>query len=240
MAATFGDLVPGGQPVNETNCYAAAAYRGWGWPPGDRDGAEWALAVEAIHFATAEAAVRLKQTGAPVASIFGLSTAVAHHDDPATSSIIDRFYNVHWSGGPGLFRDGVLNLPGRDRVERADLAGSFDLIGFSYYSTASVSKGRFVLHPTDAPVSPLGYGIWADGLGLVLDRLHEQIPGTPLLIAEYGIGTDDDEMRAAYLERCLYIANDARERNPSLLDSGSSSLALRGFPRFAASSSAVR
>ena len=142
--------------------------------------------------------------------------------------------------GPLQSRPFISRQPGRDRVERADLAGSFDLIGFSYCSTASVSKGRFVLHPTDAPVSPLGYGIWADGLGLVLDRLHEQIPGTPLLIAEYGIGTDDDEMRAAYLERCLYIANAARERNPSLLDSGSSSLALRGLPRFAASSSVVR
>ena len=42
-------------------------------------------------------------------------------------------------------------------------------------------------------MSPLGYGIWADGLGLVLDRLHDELPGTPLLVAEYGIGTDDDD-----------------------------------------------
>ena len=39
----------------------------------------------------------------------------------------------------------------------------------------------------DAPVSPLGYGIWADGVGLVIDRLRAELPGTPLLVAEFGV-----------------------------------------------------
>ena len=34
IADTFGDLVRGWQPVNETNYYAFAAYLGRGWPPG--------------------------------------------------------------------------------------------------------------------------------------------------------------------------------------------------------------
>jgi beta-glucosidase len=46
MAETFGDLVGGWQPVNETNYYAAAAYRGQGWPPGHNDKAEWAAVSE--------------------------------------------------------------------------------------------------------------------------------------------------------------------------------------------------
>jgi beta-glucosidase len=61
-------------------------------------------------------------------------------------------------------------------------------------------------------VSPLGYGIWADGLGLVLDRLHQMLPGTPLLVAEYGIGTSDDAERADYLERGLQVTSDAIAR----------------------------
>src|SRR4051794_17370143 len=69
VAETFGDLVAGWQPVNETNYYARAAYRGGGWPPGHDDRVEAAVADEAIHLATAEAAVRLRQTGAPVSSI---------------------------------------------------------------------------------------------------------------------------------------------------------------------------
>jgi beta-glucosidase len=198
--------------VNETNYYPAAAYRASGWPPGHDDRDAWAIATEAIHLATAEAAARLKQTGAPVASIFGLSTAVAHDDEAATARLVDRVYEVNWSTGLDLFREGTLRVRGRDPIERPDLAGSFDLIGFSYYSTIGVSHGRLVPHPADAPVSPLGYGIWADGVGLVLDRLHAELAGVGLLVAEYGIGTDDDPTRAAYLERGLQVVNEAIAR----------------------------
>ena len=209
VAEAFGDLIGGWQPVNETNYYAMAAYRGGGWPPGHNDVGEWALASEAIQLATAEAAVRLKQTGARVASIFGLSTTAAHDATAPTERLVARYYEVHWDAGLGLFRDGVLATPGRPVLERPDLAGSFDMIGFSYYSTLGVSDGRVVAHPPDAPVSPLGYGIWADGLGLVLDRLHATVPGVPLLIAEFGVGTHDDQVRAAYLGRGLEVVSDA-------------------------------
>lgn len=209
IAETFGDLARGWQPVNETNYYASAAYLGGGWPPGHNDRAEWATASAAMQLATAEAAVRLKQTGAPVASIFGLSGIQALDDAPQTARLVGQLDEVNWRAGLELFGDGVLRVPGRDPVQRPDLAGSFDLIGFSYYSTTGIRDGRMVPYPVDAPVSPLGYGIWADGLGVVLDRLHQMLPGTPLLIAEYGIGTSDDSQRAAYLERGLQVTSDA-------------------------------
>ena len=72
--------------------------------------------------------------------------------------------------------------------------------------------GRVTVHPPGADVSPLGYGIWADGLALVLDRLHAEVPGTPLLVAEYGIGTDDDTQRAAYVTRGLEVTHAAIAR----------------------------
>jgi beta-glucosidase len=68
------------------------------------------------------------------------------------------------------------------------------------------------LYPEDAPPSPLGYTIWPEGLRLILDKLHTELPGTPLLIAEYGIGTNDDEVRAAYLAAGLDITHDAIAR----------------------------
>lgn len=83
VAETFGDLVGGWQPINETNYYARAAYGGRGWPPGHNDNEQVALVNEAIHLAFAEASVRLKETGAPVSSIFGLSPVVPQDDDPA-------------------------------------------------------------------------------------------------------------------------------------------------------------
>jgi beta-glucosidase len=212
VAETFGDLVGGWQPINETNYYARAAYRGRGWPPGHDDPVEAAMVDEAIHLATAEAAVRVRQTGAPVSSIFGLSAICAQDDSEATRGFAHRLYDMYWAPGIGLFRDGVLQVAGRDPVERPDLAGAFDLFGFSYYAAMGVAEGRLALHPPDAPVSPLGYGIWADGLGVVLDRLHAELPGTPLLVAEYGIGTDDDKQRAAYVTRGLEVVHEAIDR----------------------------
>src|ERR1700684_3950772 len=69
-----------------------------------------------------------------------------------------------------------------------------------------------VPYPVGAPVSPLGYGIDARGLGRVLDRLATELPGTPLLVAEYGIGTDDDRVRAQYLRDGLAQVNAALVR----------------------------
>ena len=212
VAETFGDLVGGWQPVNETNYYARGSYLGGRRPPGHNDRDEAAAATVAIHLATAEAAVRLRQTGAPVASIFGLSPAIAHDDTPASAAAVSRFYENSWAPGLELFTDGILRVHRAPLVERPDLTGCFDLIGFSYYGTLGFASGQLAVHPTDAPRSPLGYGIWADGLGLVLDRLHAEIPGVPLLIAEYGVGTDDDRQRSAYLARGLDVTQAALSR----------------------------
>jgi beta-glucosidase len=212
IAETFGDLARGWQPVNETNYYALAAYRGGGWPPGHNDRGESAQVSRAMQLATAEAAVRLRQTGAPVASIFGLSAIEALDDSARTTALADSLDALNWQAGLVLFRDGVLRVPGLEDTRRPDLAGSFDLIGFSFYSTIGIRQGRVVPYPPAAPVSPLGYGIWADGLGRVLDRLHQMVPETPLLVAEYGIGTSDDTQRTAYLERGLQVTSDAIAR----------------------------
>jgi beta-glucosidase len=212
MAESFADLVHGWQPVNEMNYYPRAAYRGGGWPPGHNDRGEMAQVAVAIHLATAEAAARLRETAKPVASIFGLSPAVGHDDEAATTALINRFYAANWDPGLGLFRDGVLAVPHAPVVERPDLAGCFDLVGFSYYAAVGVAHGRAVIHPEGAPRSPLGYGLWANGLGVVLDRLADAVPDTPLLVAEYGIGTDDDAVRAAYLGEGLAQTAAALDR----------------------------
>jgi beta-glucosidase len=212
VAETFGDLVGGWQPINEVNIYAQLAYRDGFAPPGRGTRAELAAAKEAIHLANAEAAVRLRGTGAPVASILALSPPVLQDDLPESHARAERLYDSSWRPAIGLHRDGVLRIRSRSAVERADLAGAFDLIGFSYYAAAGVAAGQVVVHPPGAAVSPLGYGIWPDGVGLVLDRLAAELPATPLLIAELGIGTDDDDERAAYLTRALEVVQAAIDR----------------------------
>ena len=122
--------------------------------------------------------MRLRQTGAPVSSIFGLSAFVAQDDDPATIARVDGLYERMWAPGLGLFRDGVLRVPGRTPVER-DRSGR----GVRPDRVLVLLRDRRA-RPASSPctrrtrrVSPLGYGIWADGLGLVLDRLHAEVPG---------------------------------------------------------------
>ncbi len=207
VAETFGDLVGGWKPINEFNFYARIAYGGGLPPGGTRE--QQLVAHEAIHLANAEAAVRLKQTGAPVSSVFALAGAVAQDDSPETAARVARVYEASWDPGIGLFRDGVLRVEGREPIERPDLAGSFDMVGFSYYATMGVRDGQYTLHPPGADVSPLGYGIFAEGLGIVLDRLHAELPGTPLLVAEFGVGTDDDAVRVDYIARGLQVVQDA-------------------------------
>ena len=43
----------------------------------------------------------------------------------------------------------------------------------------------------------------------MLDRIRQELPDVPVLVAEYGIGTDDDAARSAYLEQGLAVVHDA-------------------------------
>jgi len=43
----------------------------------------------------------------------------------------------------------------------------------------------------------------------VLRRLHEELPGRPLLICEHGVGTDDDEWRCDVLRESLGFVAEA-------------------------------
>ena len=58
-------------------------------------------------------------------------------------------------------------------------------------------------------VGPLGDAPWSEGLGIVLRRLHDELPGRPLLICEHGVGTDDDEWRTDVLRESLAVVDEA-------------------------------
>jgi beta-glucosidase len=208
MAEAFGDLAGGWKPINEVNYYGSIS----GSPAmGSGFSREQQRTVDTqIHLANAEAAATFRQTGKPVCSIFGLSYAVALDDHPDTLAACEKYYRNNWDRGLALYRDGVLTTRDGEVIERPDLQGCFDYIGFSYYSCFAFREGQFIgVYPEDTPRSPLGYGIWADGLGLVLDRLHDEVPGAPLIVSEYGVGTDDDHQRADYVTRGLEMAHAA-------------------------------
>jgi len=211
MAEAFGDLVGGWKPVNETNYYgmiSGSPAMGSGY-----DRPTQIVVDQQINLATCEAAMILRQTGKPVASIYGLAGLFAADDKPESAALCQQYIKENFDAGLGLHRDGVFVDKNDTVIERPDLKGCFDLIGFSFYGSFGFRDGAIVWrYPEDKPQSPLGYAIWADGLDDVLNRLHAMNLGVPLLVAEYGIGTDDDAQRAEYLTRGLEITHAAMER----------------------------
>ncbi len=204
VAETFGDRVAGWKPVNEPVAHAAAGWLGMGFAPGRDDFDEFAAVLENVQLANFEAAARLRQTGAPVASIHNLSTL--HPLGEGAEPVAEVFDAVLWGSWLGIHREGVLRVPGRRPVECSALADAFDWLGFSYYSAMGIrADGTRAPYPADAPVSPLGYAIWPEGFRLVFERLQRELPGTPLLVSEYGLGTDDDSRRCEYLRAGLGI-----------------------------------
>ena len=208
VAETFGDLIFGWKPINEPNAYAVLGYRLGLHPPAIADAPQFAEALEAIHLANHEAWRLLRSGDQPVATIHNLSPvypavrSANPHERSAADDRARRIDDANWCWARAL-REGVLEVPGRAAVEIPDMAGSFDLVGFSYYCAQTVYGDGFDVYPTDARVGPMGYAPWPEGLGIVLRRLADELPGRPLLIGECGFGTDDDEWRTSLLRDSL-------------------------------------
>jgi beta-glucosidase len=200
-AETFGDLVHGWKPINEPAAYASL----------------YARAQERLFdvlggtlLAQRDAWRELRGSGAPVATVHNLSPVYSVGSTVKTDRMVERMEDVIWRIWMQADRDGVLELPGRASREVPDLREACDLVGFSYYSASGVdAEGHIVPYPSGARVGPMGYAPWSEGLGLVLRRLRDELPGRPLLICEHGVGTDDDEWRSDVLRESLAIVDEA-------------------------------
>ncbi len=231
LAETFGDLVYGWKPVNEPHAYALCGWLLGVLPPGRRDIAEARHMLIGAHLANHEAWKALRGGGQPVATIHDLAPAIAASPDEADQRAAAAVDDLAFGCWIRMVRDGVLELPALpglpapERIEDPDFVDAFDVIGFSYYRATSVranpaqtSTSGVLLGPYPAEGRPglMGYVPWSGGLGLVLDRLHTELPGKPLLISEYGIGTADDTQRCRYIHDGVAIAADAIGRGIDL------------------------
>ncbi len=233
VAETFGDLVDGWKPINEP-----VAYAGGGWllgemPPGTSDLQQFLDALRGTLLAKQAAWEVLRQTGSPVCTIHNLSPLFADRsgtsdEQAASSSLRAMVDQVLWTSWIRLVRDGVLSLPGRPDEEVPGAAGSFDLIGFSYYFASTISaSGAMGPYPPDGRIGPMGQVPWSAGLRLVLERLADELPGRPLVVAEHGVGTEqvadgeieDDAWRCEVLDESL-------QHVASAIDDG---IDVRGF-----------
>lgn len=227
VGETFGDLVAGWTPIDEPAAYATHGWLLGSLPPGHRDRGRFLEALEATHLANHEAWRLLRGGDAPVMTIMNLSPlfpGVRDRDDPwepaAAQEALAAVDDVWWGSWIRALRDGVLSVGGRPPVEVEDLAGSFDVIGFSCSSAEQVFHDSTTgPYPPDAPRDDLGGAIWPEGLSLVLSRLAHELPGRALCVAGCGLGTDDDDARVRYLDECL-------QRTEAAVDDG---IDVRGF-----------
>ena len=214
MAETFGDLVFGWKPINEPTAYAFASYLMGVFPPGEADLERFAKALRGTYLANHEAWRLLRSGGKPVCTIMNLQPSYpgVRGREPDERDVAranaDTFDAVIFSSWIRALRDGILAVPGLPEEEIPDMAESFDLIGFSYYNATTVFADLTTgPYPADATVGPLGYAPWPEGLGVVLRRLAEELPGRPLVVAECGIGTSatvgDDAWREGLLRDSL-------------------------------------
>ena len=196
VGETFGDLVFGWTPVNEPGWYAISGFLRGDLPPGRQDVVDYSRARDAIHRANHDAARRLRGDGQPVATIHGLAPLYAADSSPQTAAALRRIDQDVWGTWLDLLRDPVH-------------ADGFDLVGFSYCSPAAIGPdgGRGVWSP-DGQAGPMGDMAWADGLAHVLRRLADELPDTPLVVTECGLGADD-EQRVAYLRSAIDVVDEA-------------------------------
>ena len=209
-AETFGDLVFGWQPINEPAAYAANGFLFGTFPPGLRSFEEYGKAYRGIMLAGRDAWRELRGAGTPVATVHNLIPVMAAAGTDRARRAAERFDEAVFRVWIRALREGVLAVPGRAEEEVADLEDSCDLVGFSYYgATAFDDAGNQAPYPPDARTNALGYAPWSEGIRHVIDRIGEELPGRPLLVAEHGVGTEDDAWRVDVLRESLTHVSDA-------------------------------
>jgi beta-glucosidase len=215
VAETFGELIHGWQPINEPTAYALGL-----WSPGlisadavgSRDTAEL---TRATLLANVEAWKLLRSGHQPVATIMNVSPVYGAvrsrgpDEREVARAAADRLDDLLIGSWTRALRDGLLAIPGLPEVEIPELAGAFDIVGVSYFNALSVyADGSTGPYPADARVGPLAVAPWPEGLGVVLRRIHDELPGKPLVVAANGLGTsagdpDEDEWRVEVLRDSL-------------------------------------
>ena len=209
VAETFGHLVEGWLGIHQPVNLAAHGWFTGAMPPGDADPVGFSRTLEGLYLANHVAWRLLRGGGAPVATIMNLHPfgASVGEDAPtseveAAAAVAQTYDEVVWNSWIRALRDGVVALPGRTPIEIPDMAGSFDLIGFSYYSAVGARANGDTTRawPNGLPTDQFNRSLWPEGMGTVLRRLATELPGRPLLVAETGVATADDELRATMLD----------------------------------------
>ena len=251
VADALGDRVRTWVTLNEPIVFLLGGYLGGLIPPGRRNFAAAARALEHLLRAHAEAAAVLKER------IPGCRVGIAHNMldfaperrgsalDRRLARAGDRLYNLALLEAMGTGRmDWAFPGEGRARISLPDFAATNDFVGVNYYSRVHIrfrgvpgAVGAFAYRdPESRGLTDTGWEVHPEGFGRVL-RQAESV-GRPILVTENGIATRNDGVRRDFLrEHALVLRHRLEAGAPiegyfywSLLDNFEW---LEGFrPRF--------
>jgi beta-glucosidase len=200
--------------INEPNVYALQGYASGDFPPGKRD-LQLALKVQANMLrghAAAYRAIHEIQKEARVGYAMHYRPMVARSRSPldiVMRRLRDTSINMAF---PSAISTGVMRLPvGSLRVPEAK--GTQDYFGLNYYTVETVSfnirnrKEAFTQagFADDADLSQTG---WIANIpNGFFDSFHWAVrayPGLPIIVAENGVESEDDQIRPRYIAQHVH------------------------------------
>ena len=201
--------------INEPNVYALVGYADGAFPPGRSD-IKLAIRVEAnmvLAHAAAYRAIHQIQKEARVGYALHYRPMLARSPwSPLDALMRSIRYNGINMGFPSAISTGLLRSPvGNIRVPSA--RGTQDYVGLNYYSTDTVSfnirnsKELFTQSgfADDADLSQNKYiANVPEGLYNSLRWVVNSYPGTPIIVTENGVESEDDRIRPRYIAQHIH------------------------------------
>jgi beta-glucosidase len=179
----LGDLAAAVVTINEPNIVALLGYENGVFPPGRRD-RDARLRVSEVfldaHRRTVEA-VRATRPDVPV----GLALAMAD-----------------WQALPGGEEELEATRYLREDIF-LDATHGDDFVGVNTYTRHRIGPAGWVGNDPEVELTTAGYEFWPEALEATLLHAWMRTGGTPLIVTESGVATDDDARRVEYINRSL-------------------------------------
>ena len=201
---TFGTRVAGWVPLHEPVAMATDGFLNGVRPPGKASAEDFTQTLRNLVVAWRDAWRELRGGGPLVATAWNLHPIYALEATPASRRAADDVDAIIWGIWRQAINDGVAAVPGLGELEVPDLAGSADLIGFTYSHAIAVDE-QMGFHPY-----PPGEPLWTEGLAHVVHRVAEEVPGYPLLVASHRTPTTDDNERVTVMRDTVPLLTEAR------------------------------
>jgi len=182
--ARLKDVMRRACTINEPNIVSTIGYLAGAFPPGKQDRAlrHQVNGVFVDAHRKAVEAIRAAAPGTPVGLTLSMSDYQAVDGGESKLEQIRR-------GMEDVFLDAT--------------AGD-DFVGVQTYSRSRVGPDGLLGAEDGVPALIMGYEYYPEALQATIRRAWERTKGdVPILVTENGIGTDDDEQRAAYVRTAL-------------------------------------